>query len=190
MCFPLFRNLPLTSPANVILRVVWGSVLLRTYFVYFITRRTTGTVCIGTFGLRGSVTNDNAAAAIDAAGAIIMQLHKIGIEASIGESRLALQLFPSTQCDAICALVCALSCRYHVGQGVLRAGGVAAAARVRGDGPQHEPQRAPHGQGQARCDTTMDVTFITTVSGALAVCCAPGNNLAGRSCCLHSVLPI
>ena len=44
----------------------------------------TGTVCIGTFGLRGSVTNDNAAAAIDAAGAIIMQLHKIGIAASIG----------------------------------------------------------------------------------------------------------
>lgn len=45
----------------------------------------TGTVCIGTFGLRGSVTNDNAAAAIDAAGAIIFQLHKIGIKASIGE---------------------------------------------------------------------------------------------------------
>ena len=44
-----------------------------------------GTVCIGTFGLRGSVTNDNAAAAIDAAGAIIFQLHKIGIKASIGE---------------------------------------------------------------------------------------------------------
>jgi hypothetical protein len=44
-----------------------------------------GTVCIGTFGLRGSVTNDNAAAAIDAAGAIIMQLHKIGIAASIGQ---------------------------------------------------------------------------------------------------------
>jgi hypothetical protein len=43
-----------------------------------------GTVCIGTFGLRGSVTNDNAAAAIDAAGAIISQLHKIGIHASIG----------------------------------------------------------------------------------------------------------
>lgn len=42
-------------------------------------------MCIGTFGLRGSVTNDNAAAAIDAAGAIIMQLHKIGIAASIGE---------------------------------------------------------------------------------------------------------
>jgi hypothetical protein len=53
-------------------------------------------VCIGTFGLRGSVTNDNAAAVIDAAGAIIMQLHKIGIAASIGQCafrRLQLQVY-------------------------------------------------------------------------------------------------
>jgi class 3 adenylate cyclase len=43
-----------------------------------------GTVCIGTFGLRGSVSDDNAAAAIDAANEIIQQLRQIDLEASIG----------------------------------------------------------------------------------------------------------
>lgn len=43
-----------------------------------------GTVCIGTFGLRGSTTDDNAAAAISAANAIIKRVSDIGLSASIG----------------------------------------------------------------------------------------------------------
>jgi hypothetical protein len=43
-----------------------------------------GPVCIGTFGLRGSFNNDNAAAAIDAANEIIQQLRLLDLEASIG----------------------------------------------------------------------------------------------------------
>lgn len=43
-----------------------------------------GTVCIGTFGLRGSVAYDNAGSAIDAALVIISQLRKIGCDAAIG----------------------------------------------------------------------------------------------------------
>jgi hypothetical protein len=37
-----------------------------------------GTVCIGTFGLKGAVNNDNAAAALQAGQSIIIQLKKIG----------------------------------------------------------------------------------------------------------------
>ncbi len=44
-----------------------------------------GTVCIGTFGLRGSVSDDNAAAAIETAKLIVVHLHNIGLRASIGE---------------------------------------------------------------------------------------------------------
>ena len=43
-----------------------------------------GTVCIGTFGLRGSTTEDNSAAAVEAASRIISQLQTIGLNASIG----------------------------------------------------------------------------------------------------------
>jgi hypothetical protein len=43
-----------------------------------------GTVCIGTFGLRGSVSDDNAAAALDTAKMIVDKLRAIGIESSIG----------------------------------------------------------------------------------------------------------
>eukprot|EP01041_Mallomonas_annulata_P007481 gene7481-15318_t len=43
-----------------------------------------GTVCIGTFGLPGSVKEDNAAAAIEAAQRIIQVLKEKGIQASIG----------------------------------------------------------------------------------------------------------
>jgi hypothetical protein len=37
-----------------------------------------GTVCIGTFGLRGSVNYDNAAAAVDAADLIVTRLRALG----------------------------------------------------------------------------------------------------------------
>jgi class 3 adenylate cyclase len=43
-----------------------------------------GTVAIGTFGLRGSVGNDNAAAAVEAAQSIIQGLNEIGLTVSIG----------------------------------------------------------------------------------------------------------
>lgn len=43
-----------------------------------------GTVCIGTFGLRGSVNHDNAAASIEAAHSIIFSLREHGISAAIG----------------------------------------------------------------------------------------------------------
>ena len=43
-----------------------------------------GTVCIGTFGVRGAVNNDNAAAALQAGQAIIISLHRLGLNASIG----------------------------------------------------------------------------------------------------------
>ncbi|RYG70276.1 hypothetical protein EON64_00580, partial [archaeon] len=43
-----------------------------------------GTVCIGTFGLRGSVNHDNAAAAIEAAHEIIGDLREHDIEVGIG----------------------------------------------------------------------------------------------------------
>jgi len=43
-----------------------------------------GTVCIGTFGLRGSVNYDNAAAAIDAADLIVSRLQGLGFNASVG----------------------------------------------------------------------------------------------------------
>ena len=43
-----------------------------------------GTVCIGTIGLRGSATDDNAAAAVEAARSITAQLQAIGLNASIG----------------------------------------------------------------------------------------------------------
>eukprot|EP01034_Spumella_vulgaris_P047307 gene47307-biopygen8219 len=43
-----------------------------------------GTVCIGTFGLRGSVSDDNAAAAIETAKDIVEKLQAIGIDSSIG----------------------------------------------------------------------------------------------------------
>ena len=43
-----------------------------------------GTVCIGTIGLRGSATDDNAAAAVEAARSITSQLQAIGLSASIG----------------------------------------------------------------------------------------------------------
>lgn len=43
-----------------------------------------GTVCIGTIGLRGSTTEDNSAAAVEAARSIIAQLQAIGLDASIG----------------------------------------------------------------------------------------------------------
>ena len=43
-----------------------------------------GTVCIGTFGLRGSVNYDNAASAIDAADSIVSRLQALGFNASVG----------------------------------------------------------------------------------------------------------
>jgi class 3 adenylate cyclase/energy-coupling factor transporter ATP-binding protein EcfA2 len=43
-----------------------------------------GCVAIGTFGLRSSVTADNAAAGIDTAHAVIARLQRIGLSASIG----------------------------------------------------------------------------------------------------------
>ena len=43
-----------------------------------------GTVCIGTFGLRGSVNYDNAAAAVDAADLIIARIQALGFDASVG----------------------------------------------------------------------------------------------------------
>ena len=43
-----------------------------------------GNVCLATFGLRGSVQEDNAAAAIESAQAIIVRLQAIGLNASIG----------------------------------------------------------------------------------------------------------
>jgi class 3 adenylate cyclase len=43
-----------------------------------------GTVCIGTFGLRGAVNYDDAAAAIEAAKSIIVQLRDAKMEAGIG----------------------------------------------------------------------------------------------------------
>lgn len=43
-----------------------------------------GTVCIGTFGLRGSVNYDDAAAAIEAAKSIIVQLRDAKMQAGIG----------------------------------------------------------------------------------------------------------
>ena len=43
-----------------------------------------GTVCIGTIGLRGSTTEDNAAAAVVAAQSIITQLQSVGVNARIG----------------------------------------------------------------------------------------------------------
>ena len=43
-----------------------------------------GTVCIGTIGLRGSTTEDNSAAAVEAARSIIAQLQDAGLDASIG----------------------------------------------------------------------------------------------------------
>eukprot|EP01038_Epipyxis_sp_PR26KG_P013098 gene13098-17555_t len=43
-----------------------------------------GTVCIGTFGLKGSVNYDNASAAIECAKSIIFNLQKSGMNASIG----------------------------------------------------------------------------------------------------------
>ena len=43
-----------------------------------------GTVCIGTFGLRGSVNYDNAASAIDAADSIVARLQALGFYASVG----------------------------------------------------------------------------------------------------------
>lgn len=43
-----------------------------------------GTVCIGTIGLRGSTTEDNSAAAVEAARSIIAQLQEAGLDASIG----------------------------------------------------------------------------------------------------------
>lgn len=85
---------------------------------FFLTTNT-GTVCIGTFGLRGSVTNDNAAAAIDAAGAIIFQLHKIGIKASIGEYVFRLPFtFVCCLCDSVfCVFFCDV--RTHCTNGTL-----------------------------------------------------------------------
>ena len=43
-----------------------------------------GIVCIGTIGLRGSTTDDNSAAAVEAASTIIAQLQAIGLNARIG----------------------------------------------------------------------------------------------------------
>ena len=43
-----------------------------------------GTVCIGTFGLRGSMSDDNAAAALDTAQMIINKLKVVGLNCSIG----------------------------------------------------------------------------------------------------------
>ena len=43
-----------------------------------------GNVCLGTFGLRGSVQEDNAAAAIESAQTILVRLQAIGLNASIG----------------------------------------------------------------------------------------------------------
>lgn len=43
-----------------------------------------GTVCIGTFGLRGSVAGDNAAAALETAKRIIIELQAIDLTAAIG----------------------------------------------------------------------------------------------------------
>jgi class 3 adenylate cyclase len=43
-----------------------------------------GTVCIGTIGLRGSTTKDNAAAAVEAAKGILGQLQALGFDASVG----------------------------------------------------------------------------------------------------------
>lgn len=43
-----------------------------------------GIVCIGTIGLRGSTTDDNSAAAVEAASTIIAQLQSIGLNARIG----------------------------------------------------------------------------------------------------------
>eukprot|EP01034_Spumella_vulgaris_P040221 gene40221-biopygen34159 len=43
-----------------------------------------GTVCIGTFGLRGSVSDDNAAAALETAKMIVDKLSRLGLSASIG----------------------------------------------------------------------------------------------------------
>ena len=43
-----------------------------------------GNVCLGTFGLRGSVQEDNAAAAIESAQTILVRLQAIGFNASIG----------------------------------------------------------------------------------------------------------
>ena len=43
-----------------------------------------GNVCLGTFGLRGSVQEDNAAAAIESAQTILVRLQAIGLDASIG----------------------------------------------------------------------------------------------------------
>ncbi|RYH21183.1 adenylate/guanylate cyclase domain-containing protein [archaeon] len=43
-----------------------------------------GTVCIGTFGLRGSASVDNAAAALEAAKNVVIGLKSIGLGASIG----------------------------------------------------------------------------------------------------------
>lgn len=43
-----------------------------------------GTVCIGSFGLRGSMAVDNAAAAIETARTIVISLQSLGLTASIG----------------------------------------------------------------------------------------------------------
>ncbi len=43
-----------------------------------------GTVAIGSFGLRGSTTYDNAASAVEAALNIIVHLQNVGLNASIG----------------------------------------------------------------------------------------------------------
>lgn len=43
-----------------------------------------GTVCIGTFGLRGAVSSDNAAAAIEAAKSIVSSLRTVQIDAAVG----------------------------------------------------------------------------------------------------------
>ena len=43
-----------------------------------------GTVCIGTFGLRGSVSDDNVASALNAAGEIISQMQSLELQCSIG----------------------------------------------------------------------------------------------------------
>ncbi len=44
----------------------------------------TGTVCIGTFGLRGSVSDDNAAAALETAQMIVDKLQCLSLSCSIG----------------------------------------------------------------------------------------------------------
>ena len=43
-----------------------------------------GTVCIGTFGLRGSMNYDNAAVAVDAADLIIARIQALGFDSSVG----------------------------------------------------------------------------------------------------------